>query len=387
MSIEQQMHYLIEHGQAIDSRFIDTVHTAYAEWLWSHGQNVVTNPLWEGYGDREGLMKEYAEGIKKSLAYMKKATEIYKAFPFESFDKVEAKFYEKFPNEQITERGLLRFGKNLDNALSKSTPLQINFKNAIPVSIKEITGYLKRAIYVRIYFKETYETYKIVNVEKEKPVLIAHIEDNKLIIDKPKNPDMINTEIELKSENPEQSIKLKEEPKDIIARLPLRPKRSEGEIPAYNLAMDFWKKIAGDNTNPDLNWMKREKVHAKKLIKLGLTTEDVLNIYAWRIQNDQNGFWVKKLYSLGIIFSHLSDWSVEAKYVPPTFEDFLKKNPELEYRNINIIDAHSAYIKASLCKQALEKARKAGVVLTDKDFETLYKASKIKIDVFNGEKK
>ena len=33
MSVEQQMHYLIEHGQAIDSRFIDTVHTAYAEWL------------------------------------------------------------------------------------------------------------------------------------------------------------------------------------------------------------------------------------------------------------------------------------------------------------------------------------------------------------------
>ena len=372
---------LVEDCKDIITEAIFTSRWALVEGYWNLGKRI-----------REDLnFQEYSEGNKSSvqdLALHLKQSERTLYYAIQCFDT--------YPDiQQLPEGKNISWHKLVNKYLpsKEKTKSIVIFPNAIPISVEDIVAYLKRAVYVRLYFEETYETYKIdkniVNAE-EKSALIAYIEDDKLIIDEPENPSM-DAGIELKSKpNPEpnpEPIKLKEKPKDIIARLPLRPKKGKDEVPAYNLAMAFWKKIAGDNTNPDLNWMKREKVYAKKLIKLGLTTEDVLNIYEWRIQNDQNGFWSEKLHSLGIIFSHLSDWSVEAKHIPSTFEDFLKKNPELEYRNINIIDAHSAYIKASLCKQALEKARKAGVVLTDKDFETLYKASKIKIDVFNGEKK
>ena len=366
---------LVEDCKDIITEAIFTSRWALVEGYHQLGERIVT----ENNLDRKEIYgKNILQGLAKSIGMSERT--LYYAI----------QFYEKYPElDTVPEGKNISWHKLVNKYLpsKEKTKSIVIFPNAIPISVEDIVAYLKRAVYARLYFDETYETYKIdkniVNAE-EKSALIAHIEDDKLIVDEPENPG--DAGIELKSEpNPEpNSEPIK--PKDIIARLPLHPKKGKDEVPAYNLAMNFWKKIAGDNTNPDLNWMKREKVYAKKLIKLGLTTEDVLNIYEWRIQNDQNGFWSKKLYSLGIIFSHLSDWSVEAKHIPPTFEDFLKKNPELEYRNIDIIDAHSAYIKASLCKQALEKARRAGVVLTDKDFETLYKASKIKIDVFREKK-
>lgn len=160
----------------------------------------------------------------------------------------------------------------------------------------------------------------------------------------------------------------------------------EERTEAFTMVMDFWRRIGSEDTSPTPNWQTREMAHAKRLIKIGLTKDDVLNIVEWRIQNDNDGFWGKRLHSLGTIYSHLSDWAVEARTLPKSFEDFLDKHPDLDYRKLEIKDDKTAYIKASICKQAIEQAKKSGVVLTSKDFETLYKASKIKVDVFKKEK-
>lgn len=315
-------------------------------------------------------------------------------------------------------------GKNItwNKLITKYLPSEdktksiVNFPNAIHISVEDIVAYLKRAVYARLYFEETYETYKIDNkMAEEKGTLVAHIKDDKLIIDSEiaepnpelsdelaeridnvendKNVEIIEPNLDkFRTVDLESRLGLEEmkatKKSTLIAKVPPKNKLVPGYISkAEIMAMEFWKRIGGEDTTPDPVWLKREKLHAKRLIKLGLTIENIIDIYDWRIQTDDRGFWIKKLHSLAMIYGHLGDWSLEAKKLPQSFEDFLNKNPHLDYRNLSMNNEHEAYIKAAMCKQSLEMAKKAGVVLTEKNFATLYEASRLRFDVFNKEKK
>jgi hypothetical protein len=110
------------------------------------------------------LYKTLAEKTGLSLRYLEYGVKFYQTLPLNSFDEVQNELHKRLPdNFVISERAVINIlTEPKEKKERPSQPLQIQFKDAVPVSLKEVIEYLKDAVYVRIYFKDdTFETYKI----------------------------------------------------------------------------------------------------------------------------------------------------------------------------------------------------------------------------------
>jgi len=159
---------LVQH--LLDSKSVhrQILQEEYVRCLWEDGEIISKHPAFE-YGQKMELYKTLAEKTGLSLRYLEYGVKFYQTLPLESFDRVQEELHKRLPDRfVINERaviGILTEPK--EKKERPSQPLQIQFKNAVPVSLKEVVEYLKDAIYVRIYFKDdTFETYKINGGEK-----------------------------------------------------------------------------------------------------------------------------------------------------------------------------------------------------------------------------
>jgi hypothetical protein len=124
---------------------------------------------------------------------------------------------------------------------------------------------------------------------------------------------------------------------------------------------------------PDHIWRAREIKFARRLLQeFHLTPEQILNIVAWRLQDD---YWRTHFSSLGSIISHYTDWKREATATRfTTFSEYLDRHPEIDYRKIPYQQLN-ARLKAFFV--AFNKALKAGVIFSEKDWEKYQNAVNI----------
>ena len=85
---------------------------------------------------------------------------------------------------------------------------------------------------------------------------------------------------------------------------------------------------------------------------------------------------------MGLLRSNLSSWAIEARNTPPSFEAFLDRFPDLDYRKIEPVSDEATYARAEKLKEAVAKARKNGVSISQEVYEKLYKAAKVKFKLF-----
>ena len=155
---------LVKQLNECKSIYRTTILEEYAKSSWSTGEIIVKHPAFE-YGQKMQLYKTLSEKTGLSVRYLEVGVQVYKALPFGTVEEVFEELHKRLPEQfVITQRALMGVvsEKKDSQLLRKSTPLQTNFKDAVPVSLKEVIEYLKDAVYVRIYFKDdTFETYKI----------------------------------------------------------------------------------------------------------------------------------------------------------------------------------------------------------------------------------
>ena len=101
--------------------------------------------------------------------------------------------------------------------------------------------------------------------------------------------------------------------------------------------------------------------------------EFILAGIAWRLENDSDGFWQDKLWSLNSVYSHFAEWIAQAKLkTDKTFEDWLNRNPEQDYRKIKEPDA-----KLRAFFIAFNRALKNGITPSPSEWQKYQKAREL----------
>ena len=131
----------------------------------------------------------------------------------------------------------------------------------------------------------------------------------------------------------------------------------------HEKAKELIKEFAEMRNIPlDEGFFKKEIRAAHALVRQ-YPIEVILAGISWRLGNDDEGFWEKKLWSLNTVYSHFAEWIAEAKHRKKqknkTFETWLDKHPEYDFRNET-----DQYVKATRYLQAFKEAKKAGVIFT-----------------------
>jgi len=326
---------LLEAQANIDITLGGEIREVYSQWLWETGCNLCRSPLWEQM-PREELIEEFSKKIKKSKRYIQYGTALYKMFPYSSWEDVRAELNAKYPDQSITEKFFIKMldeKAEVNDTGGELSPLHRGLKSAVDTSLEELIEKIKGTeedVFVKLYVGDYHYIYKIVDKEIKAlaNVMPALVEDKY------------------------------EEAKRIVLR--------------------FWH-FRNMEGNPDRIWMAREISHAKALLKMGLTEEDIFAICEWRISD---AFWASKLTSLGLLRTRISAWAMESRNAPKSFEEFLDKHSELDYRKIEPISDEATYARAEKLKEAVTVARKNGVSITQDVYEKLYRAAKIKYKLF-----
>jgi len=101
--------------------------------------------------------------------------------------------------------------------------------------------------------------------------------------------------------------------------------------------------------------------------------EFILAGIAWRLENDSDGFWQDKLWSLNSVYSHFAEWIAQAKLkTDKTFEGWLSHNPEQDYRKIKEPDA-----KLRAFFIAFNRALKNGITPSPSEWQKYQKAREL----------
>ena len=101
--------------------------------------------------------------------------------------------------------------------------------------------------------------------------------------------------------------------------------------------------------------------------------EFILAGIAWRLENDSDGFWHDKLWSLNSVYSHFAEWIAQAKLkTDKTFEGWLSHNPEQDYRKIKEPDA-----KLRAFFIAFNRALKNGITPSPSEWQKYQKAREL----------
>jgi hypothetical protein len=151
--------------QLLDSKSIhrQILQEEYVRCLWEDGEIIVKHPCFV-FNQKMELYKALAEKTGLSVRYLEYGVKFYQTLPLKSFDIVQEELHKRLPDKfVISERAVINIlTEPKEKKERPSQPLQTNFKDAVPISLKEVIEYLKKAVYVRVYFDdETYETYKI----------------------------------------------------------------------------------------------------------------------------------------------------------------------------------------------------------------------------------
>ena len=349
---------LLEEQKNIDVTLGGNLQEMYAQWLWETGRNLMTSPLVNKM-KMQDLVKEFARRTNKKSRYVWYSVKCYKRFPYTDWNDVLMELRESHPNQVISERFFLSLLGNKPESSKEGgelAPLHRGLKNVQRVALSELVQFIKenKAQYVKVYVGDYQFNFEIDTFESadDLPVAVDDISEE------------VNREIATVEENNKQLVAdyLYEEAKKIVFR--------------------FWK-YRNMEGNPDRKWVAREINHAKALLKMGLTEEDIFNILDWRLQDP---FWQTKLTSLGILRSKLTDWAIEARAMPKNFEEFLNKNPQYDYRQIDPVDEAALFVRAEKLKEAVNAARKNGIVIDEETYKKLYNSIKVKMKIFGGKK-
>lgn len=333
---------LIEEARNIDATIGSEIREKYAQWIWEHGRNICTSPLWVR-GEKVKLVQKYAEMTNKKTTYMYYGIQLYKKFPYSQWEEVLAELNRAYPDNAITERFMLSLlGRKDKTEKGELAPLHRGLKNAEEITLQDLLSTLLQddVVYVKVFSGEYQKSYKIVD---------------KTLTNE--------TAIEPAKQDIEPADELYKQAKDLV--------------------FSFWH-WRGMEGNPDRNWVAREIAHAKRLLKMGLTKEDIFAIIEWRVSDP---FWSSKLTSLGLITTRISSWAMEARNTVKSFEEFLDQHPDLDYRKIEATSPERIYARAEKLKEAVMVARKHNVPISPETYEKLYRASKAKFQIFNGGEK
>ncbi|MGC8758265.1 MAG: hypothetical protein ACP5QX_07500, partial [Caldisericaceae bacterium] len=129
---------------------------------------------------------------------------------------------------------------------------------------------------------------------------------------------------------------------------------------------DTLKIIALENENEKINLKDEKQEKAKELIKQfcylreipldsgffaknirsarslvsAYPVDFILSGIVWRLKNDPDNFWTQKLWSLNSVYSHFAEWVAQSNLKSVhTFEDWLSRHPEQNYKTIEEPDA------------------------------------------------
>jgi len=379
---------LIEEQKNIDVTLGTEIKNIYAQWLWETGQNLVRSPLY-GKMETNELIDEFCKRVQKKKRYIQYAVSAYKTFPYTDWKEVQGILNEKYPDRQISERFFLSLLGNQEESKGEGelAPLHRGLRNAIDIDLEELLQRIKDSkeeVYVKIYLGEMQYTYH-VNVfdskeeredyEREKELETGKIET---IMEETELKDM-----EVYNKETENIMPIEVEGEKGIAVFK-KDKIAEYET-AKRIVLDFWQ-FRNMEGSPDPKWIAREIHHVKALLKMrlsefkeGLSEDDIFAILEWRIADP---YWATKLTSLGLLRTHLSSWAIEARNTPSNFEAFLDRFPELDYRKIEPVSDEAIYARAEKLKEAVAKARKNGVSISQEVYEKLYRAAKVKFKLF-----
>ncbi|MEM3541188.1 MAG: hypothetical protein QXF86_03160 [Candidatus Bilamarchaeaceae archaeon] len=131
----------------------------------------------------------------------------------------------------------------------------------------------------------------------------------------------------------------------------------------FLLAVWFYNTL-GINAKPTEIDMK----HFKNLLKY-YPMDIIKQGIKWRLDNDPEGYWHIHI-SPASIYRNFNNWIKEASFEKITFEEFLNRNPDIDYRQIN-----DPLMRAEKFLQAFNLAKKnVLVVLSQEDYEKKKKA-------------
>ena len=398
---------LIEEQKNIDVTLGTEIKNIYAQWLWETGQNLVRSPLY-GKMETNELIDEFCKRVQKKKRYIQYAVSAYKTFPYTDWKEVQGILNEKYPDRQISERFFLSLLSNQEESKDEGelAPLHRGLRNAIDIDLEELLQKIKDSkeeIYVKIYIGEMQYTYH-VNVFDSKEEREDYEREKELELEAEREDYLAEKEPELETEKIEPVYNKETEnimpievegekgiavfKKDEIAEhetAKINFWQSAEYETAKRIVFDFWQ-FRGMEGSPDPKWIAREIHHAKALLKMrlsefkeGLSEDDIFAILEWRIADP---YWATKLTSLGLLRTHLSSWAIEARNTPSNFEAFLDRFPELDYRKIEPVSDEAIYARAEKLKEAVAKARKNGVSISQEVYEKLYRAAKVKFKLF-----
>ncbi|NMB82952.1 MAG: hypothetical protein GYA14_14160 [Ignavibacteria bacterium] len=118
------------------------------------------------------------------------------------------------------------------------------------------------------------------------------------------------------------NISLKDNKKEI--------KETNNKTNSYFLLVKNFANLIG--VSPDKGFINKNIKHAKNLLSQ-YTEEEIFDIIKWRLDNDKDGFYHKKLTNLGFVYSHIAEWIKLKNDKKMTFNEFVKQNPDLDFEN------------------------------------------------------
>ncbi len=135
--------------------------------------------------------------------------------------------------------------------------------------------------------------------------------------------------------NKDYNINIKQIKKDNLLNTDNIPKHKKEKEEIDNVYFNFVKKFAEMvNITLDRGFINKNIRHAKNLLKQ-YQEQEIIDIIHWRLNNDSDGYYQKYLTNLGFVYSHIAEW-IKLKNIPKmTVEEFLKKNPNLDWREID----------------------------------------------------
>ena len=356
----------LEDCKIVRFRYITEEHS---KLLWNVGEIIVRHPLFS-HGEKMDLYETLSKRLSFSTRYLEAGVQVYQAFPFNTADEALEEAHKKLPNRvTISQRALIGLAGDSSifaTAAKTTDPL----KGGIVLSCKEVAGFLNKFRGIRGYSENgEYEIYifsdrDIVTMAEEKPILVAHIEDDKLIIDSEPNPEP-SDELAERIDNIEndKNVEIVESKSTLIAKVPNKLAKSE----PYLLAKWFYefRKIPAEPTAIDMrNFKMLLNFYPINIIQGGIM---------WRLKHDPKGFWQGKITSAGV-YRNFGNWMAESSIKTISFLEWIKQNPDYDYKKFK-----DKFARADNFMKAFIEAKKNPLVyFIDEDYGVYKEAIHIK---------